>query len=50
MLANKGLKNLTVSLTGDIDKYISMLDNLNKNEENSSSDDEIRISLYEITL
>lgn len=50
MLANKGLKNLTVSLTDDIDKYISMLDNLNKNDENSSLDDEIRISLYEITL
>ncbi|MCQ2080118.1 MAG: hypothetical protein MJZ11_00575 [Lachnospiraceae bacterium] len=52
MLANAGYNNVTISLTSDLNKYINMLDNFNEKDilDESVQDDEIRISLYEITL
>lgn len=53
MLKQAGIKDFTISLTNDLNKYITMLDNIKDNKINESEirkDDEIRISLYEISL
>ena len=52
MLKNAGHNIVTISVTDNIDKYIEMLDNINKEAEpeHIEKDDEIRISLYEISL
>lgn len=58
MMKNAGHTGCTITLCDSIDKYIEMLDNLNVSSKEAASsedtsnnkDDEIRISLYEITL
>lgn len=54
MLKNAGHNNVTVSVTDSVDKYLVMLDNMNSElypeDEKIKKDDEIRISLYEISL
>ena len=51
ILKTAGHKNITVSLTNDINKYKSMLGSMNqKISTNEAKDDEVRISLYEVTL
>lgn len=54
MLKNAGHNNLTISVTDSVDKYLVMLDNMNSElypeDEKIKKDDEIRISLYEISL
>ncbi len=52
MLKTAGHNGVTISLTKDLDKYLNMLDNmsLKADTEGNTADDEIRISLYEITL
>lgn len=57
ILKQAGYKGVKMTFTADIDKYIEMLKNLNniQNEiveetDDINKDDEIRITLYEITL
>lgn len=51
ILKTAGHKNITISLTNDIEKYKGMLISLNeKASDSNSKDDEIRISLYEVSL
>lgn len=54
MLKNAGHNNVTISVTDSVDKYLVMLDNMNSElypeDEKIKKDDEIRISLYEISL
>lgn len=56
MMKNAGHSGCTITICDSIDKYIQMLDNLNSStdlslqDDNACKDDEIRISLYEITL
>lgn len=52
MLKNSGHKSVVISITNDIDKYIGMLNNLNEefNDENINKDDDILLTLYEISI
>lgn len=52
MLKNAAHTGVAITIVSDLDKYLSMLDNLNKEEfdGNVEKDDEIRVSLYEICL
>lgn len=51
MLKNAGHKGMSVTVVKDKDKYLKMLENIAQNNENSEDNgDDIRISLYEITL
>ncbi len=58
-LKQAGIKGAKMTFTGSLDKYIEMLKNLNTSDsqadneeptEEINKDDEIRITLYEITL
>lgn len=52
MLKNAAHNGITITIVSDLDKYLVMLDNLNNEEFNGSveKDDEVRVSLYEISL
>lgn len=51
ILKAAGYKNITISLTNDIEKYKNMLISMNEKANTSESkDDDIRISLYEVSL
>lgn len=52
MLKQGGMKDMTLKLTDDIDKYVQQLNNLNCMERTGSAqkEDEVRVLLYEISL
>lgn len=52
MLKQGGFKDMTVKISGDLQKYIRQLENLNdmKQENNPEKDDEVRVVLYDISL
>lgn len=52
MLKQAGFKDMTITITNDLEKYCEQLTKLNeKNQDyNAERDDEIRIALYDISL
>lgn len=52
MLKQGGFKDMTITSSGDLDKYCEQLKNLNdrNQEKNPERDDEARIVLYDISL
>lgn len=52
MLRQGGIKDMTITVTSDLNKYCEQLKNLNdRNQENNpEKDDEVRIILYDISL
>ncbi len=52
MLKQGGIKDMTITITGDLHKYCEQLKNLNdRNQKNDPvKDDEVRIVLYDISL
>lgn len=52
MLKQAGISNSVVTITDNLEKYLEMINNLTEeyNESDTSKDDSIRISLYEISL
>lgn len=52
MLKQGGIRDMTITITGDLNKYCEQLKNLNdRNQETDpQKDDEVRIVLYDISL